>query len=391
MSILQLKDGRWIVEYKKGKNPDDPNRTREYFGRGVQAEQKARVRDEALHPKSYRAAGPHLESPTFGKLAVAYLKSRESKNERTTHAARYPKFKSIILPNLGATPVRELTKERLDLYVKMRLATPKTVLKGRAGRQTREPILDESGAPRLIKRTTVHREISDIQAVLNWAVRRELIDRNPLVGYEKPKRDDAPLQPPSLDEARRLIQCAAPHLRRALVISLYTGLRPGYSELLRLTWNDVDLEAGTILVRSAMKGGSCSRLIPLHADLFERLKQWRADDRIAGKTAPEIITYRGRPIKRLKSAWRNAKRRAGISRRLRLYDFRHYFATAALAGGSDLKSTSEILGHTRTDTTTRVYQHVAMDDYRRTIDSLPSIEIEEKRDNVIAFPVKNRA
>ncbi len=255
----------------------------------------------------------------------------------------------------------------------------------------------KKGAPRLIKRTTVHCEITHIQAILNWATRRELIRRNPLAGYEKPKRDDEIIQPPTIDEARRLVNNAAPHLARALVISFYTGLRPGLSELLRLTWPDVDQGAGVIRITSARKGGASSRPVPLHADFARLLKEWKAEDDLEKKKAPEIITWRGKPIKRIKTAWNAAKRRAGITRRLRPYDLRHYFATAALAAGRDLKSTSKILGHSRPDTTIKTYQHVELEDYRRTIDSMPALETPAatignyNRKNVVDFPKKKKA
>jgi len=50
-----------------------------------------------------------------------------------------------------------------------------------------------------------------------------------------------------------------------------------------------------------------------------------------------------------------AKKRAGINRRLRIYDFRHSFATTVLGQEADLKSTSEILGHSRPETTMKHY------------------------------------
>ncbi len=48
MSVHKLKDGRWIVKYEKGTIKREPNRTREYFGRGVGAEKLARLRNKEL-------------------------------------------------------------------------------------------------------------------------------------------------------------------------------------------------------------------------------------------------------------------------------------------------------------------------------------------------------
>lgn len=54
-----------------------------------------------------------------------------------------------------------------------------------------------------------------------------------------------------------------------------------------------------------------------------------------------------------------------------LYDVRHAFATSALASGADMKAVSEILGHSRPDTTMRVYQHVDAIQHKAAIDRLP--------------------
>ncbi len=48
MSVHQLEDGRWFVKYSKGTNKNEPNRTREYFGRGKESERLARVRNSQL-------------------------------------------------------------------------------------------------------------------------------------------------------------------------------------------------------------------------------------------------------------------------------------------------------------------------------------------------------
>jgi len=56
MSVHQLKDGRWIVRYVRGTDPDNPGRTREYFGRGAAAERAARERNDEL---TYRRLRPY--------------------------------------------------------------------------------------------------------------------------------------------------------------------------------------------------------------------------------------------------------------------------------------------------------------------------------------------
>lgn len=86
-----------------------------------------------------------------------------------------------------------------------------------------------------------------------------------------------------------------------------------------------------------------------------------------------VVHYLFRPVKSLKRSWATAKRRAGITRELRPYDLRHAFATLALEAGADLKAVSELIGHSRPDTTMRVYQHVNRRQHREAVAKIPSL------------------
>ncbi len=112
-------------------------------------------------------------------------------------------------------------------------------------------------------------------------------------------------------------------------------------------------------------------MVPIHPDFFSMLKARKLND--GEDYEGEIIHFRKSQIQTVKTAWKRAKKKAGIKRRLRPYDCRHAFATELLRKGADLKATAEILGHTRTDTTTRIYQHTDLDLHRSAVNSLPSL------------------
>ena len=62
------------------------------------------------------------------------------------------------------------------------------------------------------------------------------------------KREIAPLSP---EQARRFLEaCQGERLEALFVLAVHTGMRQG--ELLGLHWEDVDLEAGTLRVRTAL-------------------------------------------------------------------------------------------------------------------------------------------
>jgi integrase len=350
MSVHQKKDGRWIVQYRiKG---TDKLKT-EYFGRGLENEMKARARNDELKLRSWKRRTPKRKSPFFYELFDAYLESKVGTIQESTADNLNWKMIRVIIPEIGKTEAINLTEHRMNLYVKKRLKT--------------------------VKRTTVHRELTDIQAVLNWAVKKKLLTFNPIRHYEKPERDDEVIRPPSATEIKKLIENASSDLTRTICLSHYTGIRPGQRELFSRKWNDVDFDEMTIFVVSARKGGKIKyRNIPLHPDLYSLIVTWYKEDETWAKKKkrkfPEyIIHYRGKPIKSIKTAWRMAKEKAGITRRIRLYDIRHAFASSALKSGADLKSTSEILGHSRTDTTTRIYQHTDTEMHQDVINRVPSL------------------
>lgn len=165
MAVHQLKDGRWYVEYRiKGTN----RKKREYFSRGIEGETAARERFAKLGVNEYnRQRTPRRPTtPSFETIALSYLQAKTGNMSQSSFDALYYKLKGIIFPEIGELPVARLTNYRMDQYKNKRLATPVTVKKWVNGVKKRVAVKDKDGKPRTIKATTVHREITDIQAIL---------------------------------------------------------------------------------------------------------------------------------------------------------------------------------------------------------------------------------
>jgi integrase len=206
-----------------------------------------------------------------------------------------------------------------------------------------------------VKKTTIHRELSDIRAILNWAEKERFIAESPFKGFKMPRRDDSFIPPTTDSEFEAIIKNAAPHVVRAMLVSYYTGLRPGVSELFTLKWDNIDWNEQTITIISAEKGGLPVRTVPINPHLLSWLKKWAIED--AAKGIESIVHYRGKKINTsMKTAWRSAIRRAGIKKRIRPYSMRHKTVSDMLSNGADLKSTAEIVGHKDTRTTMQIYQ-----------------------------------
>ena len=338
MSVHQHKDGRWLCRHPKGKDPERPEATARYFGRGDAGELAAHRFNELLGLGTRRTE----VSPTFTELVNEYMTANRASMSQSDYKNMGLKMRGVILPELGRLMAHHITPARLDRYVETRAD--------------------------LVKRTTIHRELSYIRPVLRWAVGRRLIANNPMAGFKLPKRDDARISPPSKPEFNAILTCAVPHLKRAMLISRYTGLRPGKEELLCLTWDMVDFHGKTLTVVSADKGGIPLRMVPLNRIRLEHLDKWYDEDQEKGMRY--LVHYNGGRIDSLKKSWGMAKKRARVTRRLRMYDIRHAFATEALERGADLKSVSEIMGHSSPAITARIYQHVSSKLKRSAVDLL---------------------
>ncbi|WP_167512627.1 tyrosine-type recombinase/integrase [Oceanidesulfovibrio marinus] len=244
-----------------------------------------------------------------------------------------------IIPIIGHIPVKRLSKE--DIY------------------RVRDAFL-----ARGLKPNTVKRRLNVVRAALHWAEDEGYIEKAPRFKMPAGADEDDVVIPPTWDEFDRILLYAAPHTARAIRLCMFTGLRPGPSELFAVQWSDVDWPAGVLRVRSARKGGITWRVIPLSSDLRPHLERWHAEDQGEGY----IVHYKGQPIKSLRNSWISTKKKAGITRRLRMYDFRHAFLTDVLSMKNDAKVAASLAGHADVRTTLRVYRHAPIEDLRRAVE-----------------------
>ncbi|MCK5312745.1 MAG: site-specific integrase [Desulfobacteraceae bacterium] len=373
MSVHQTNGNYYCLYYIKDKNGKKKKPKKEYFGKGLEGQKKAIERDQEL--KLNGRINPYITNPTeyeqllFIDITEQYLASKANDLPATSINNMMYQLNGVILPELGHLSYDRINHHRLDQYVKKRLKTP--VVK-RSGKNSSivSNIKNPDGSIRLIKKTSVHRELSDIIAILNWAVKRNYIPKNHAAGYQKPKRDDEILRPPGEDEIKAILKNAPNHLQRALLINYYTGLRPGVAELFNMTWNDIDWVTKTLLIKSAKKGGISRRSIAIHPDLEKKLIIWKKEDK--ENKHQFIIHWKGKSVKSIDSSFKTAKKKANITRRIRPYDFRHAAITQMILNG-DLKAASEIAGHSSVNMTIKQYEHITTEIKRQTVHSIKSI------------------
>jgi integrase len=209
-----------------------------------------------------------------------------------------------------------------------------------------------------VKEGTVHRELSVLRAILNKAHREERLAVVP--PFPRVKNSKGRCRWLTVDEERRLLEAAAPHLRALIGIAIDTGGRR--SELFKLNWRNVDLERGFLTFTDTKNGEDRS------VRLTDRALRILAS--LNPKTEGAVFTYGGRPIKNVKTGFGLARKRAGLSD-FRFHDLRHTFASRLVQRGIPIYEVMHLTGHKSVSMVQR-YAHLAPDYQDKAIKALNS-------------------
>jgi integrase/recombinase XerD len=223
---------------------------------------------------------------------------------------------------------------------------------------------------RAVAPATLQRKIACLRSFYRHLRRDQVIERDPTAELRGPRRSKRLPRVLSRDEVRHLIEqprgSSPADLRdRALLETMYAcGLRA--SEAIGLELSDLDLESGVLRARGK---GSKERIIPIGTKAIAALHAYRdrGRPRLVGIRDERrlFVNLRGGGLSRqglYKIIQRHA-RAAGLEDRMSPHTLRHTFATHLLAGGCDLRSLQEMLGHADIGTT-QMYTHLSTERLR---------------------------
>ena len=232
--------------------------------------------------------------------------------------------------------------------------------------------LDESA----YARKTVSRHLSAIRGFYSWLVRQGLVEANPALAVMSPKVPKTLPHTLTPDEMGRLLEVSDPTdvvgMRDQAMLELFYAAGCRIAELSGLDVGDVDVRSRT--VRLFGKGRK-ARIVPVHDRALAAVGAYLASARpvLAARLPAEergegdarrseralLLTVHGRRMTTddIRKRFDRLAAACGVPGGVSPHSMRHTFATDLLAGGADLRSVQEMLGHASLSTT-QIYTHL---------------------------------
>ena len=212
---------------------------------------------------------------------------------------------------------------------------------------------------------TLQRKVACLRSFYRHLRREQLIEHDPTVELRPPRPRGRLPKVLTRDEVANLLaqprgSSPAALRDRALLETMYAcGLRA--SEAIDLELTALRLDLGILRARGK---GSKERIVPIGSKAIETLDAYlsRGRPKLVGlHDEPRVfVNQRGSGLSRqglYKIVQRHAAT-AGLADRMSPHTLRHTFATHLLAGGCDLRSLQEMLGHADIGTT-QIYTHLS--------------------------------
>ena len=359
-NIRKRKDGRWEGRYYM----QEPETGRK-VSRSVYAKSYGELREKLLAAKKQAetlAVRKKRDSMlSFGEVAEEWLMTIESEKKHATYMKYRTVYEIRIREKLSARSFAELDDDIMA------------------------EVFQCNGAE--VLSDSLRKSIACVlNQVISYAVSRYHV-MMPRYACQRQRVASKPVEVLNQTEQAKLMQCLYDQMdiyKLGIVVCLSTGLRLG--EICSLKWEDIDLESKILHVnktvqRIAVSGGQgrttllegepksifSKREIPLSDQLIKLLSPYYGNENeyvINRKKPMEPRTYQNRFQKYLQDA--------GVKKK-NFHALRHTFATNCIGSGADIKSLSEILGHSDVKITLNRYVHPTTETKRQHMNSLAAV------------------
>lgn len=367
-NIHKRKDGRW-----EGRIIIDRDTTGKAIYKSIYGKSYSEVKQKLVNKIKKEELTNDLNTESyreylFKDVLILWLKNNRIKFKGATENKYQYLIDTHIIPALGDIKLSKISAITVNNFLENKL------LNGR---------IDKNGG---LSNSYVKTMMQIITSTLNFAAEENMC--KPLSSrIIKPKTEIRSIKILTPYEQKKLEQELIIDMdctKLGILISLYAGLRIG--EICALKWENIDLNNQVICIRSTIarvlddskksiliidkpKTKSSTRDIPIASlllpYLYEMNKKRSSDFVVSDRSdfiSPRTYEYRYHKI----------LKKSGLPP-INYHALRHSFATRCIEVGVDVKSLSEMLGHSNVSITLNTYVHSSMDLKRSQIEKLSTL------------------
>ena len=370
-NIYQRKNGKWEDKYIK----DRVNgRIRYGYISGSSYDDVLRKKQRAAkaYEDSVKKESGGGDRLLFSNVASEWMKEKESYLKQSTICRYRNNLNLHLLPAYGDRLVTDITRDDVDAFVTRLCASDGNNGKGLSG-------------------NTARSVVSVLKTVVEYARDYRRVPVANLNGIFI-KNQGRPIRVFSRNEQKMIEDYLHENMDLdndliGIMLCLYTGIRLG--ELCALRWEDVLLDEGELYIHATMlriqtpdhpdhrtkvittmpKSGSSMRRIPLPPNLYKLLSEMKGPDGTYFLTRHENLFIEPRIME---SHFKAVIDAVGIAD-ANFHALRHTFATRCIELGFDVKSLSEILGHSSVRLTMDRYVHPTRETKQKNMDKLAQL------------------
>ena len=357
-NIYKRKDGRYEGRYVVGKKPDGTTKFGYILGR-----QYADVRMRLLQKKAELLTRPTATplpcSPlSFSDWVSRWMNEEVIGNVKPSTFQTYENiFRNHLLPFFGSTALQEITAKTVLTFIET---------------------LEAAG----FAESTIKGAFRLLYSSMKAAQEEGLIRKNPCRKIKIQRREGREQQVLTQSQQDQIRTSAGDENFPAL-LSLYTGMRLG--EICALKWDDIDWAINTTTVKrtaqrlkqvgskktmimvGAPKTNRSHRVIPIPKFIMDLLIEHRKVD----GTSSFVFGNQGSAAepRTIQRHFQKLLQRLGIVD-AHFHTLRHTFATRLIEMGIDIRTVSDLMGHSSTKTTLDVYAHSFLENRRNAVERL---------------------
>jgi integrase len=234
---------------------------------------------------------------------------------------------------------------------------------------------NERACKHKVSPATINKEVSILKRMFNLAIREDLAAKNPCWKVGRLPENNERKRILSKVELDKLVDGLPQHASDIVLTAYFTGMRAG--EIFDLTWNKVNLEEGYIELEPEDTKTKNPRRVYFNdvvLEIFTRL------DKVRYLNHKNVFTYKGEPIKSIKTCLKNACQEVGIED-FRFHDLRHTFNTMMRKAGVPKSVIMHLTGH-KTNAMFDRYNTVDEEDAKDALQKLKEfLEGQAKKDD----------